>query len=85
MEIELVCRNCYARFAASPETPEEDVIQRMTDEGPWYALAAGHCFRDMIHTTLRRRGRIVCPECGVLVRVRIVGVAGAMEFPALHG
>jgi hypothetical protein len=84
MKIELVCRNCYARFAASPETPAEDIVQRMTDEGPWYTLGAGDCFRDMIHTALEQRGRIACPECGALVRVRFMGVAGAIEFPALH-
>jgi DNA-directed RNA polymerase subunit RPC12/RpoP len=84
MEIELVCHTCHARFTAAAETPQEEIIQRMTDEGPWYALAAGGCFRDMIHTALEHRGRIVCPECGALVRVRIVAVAEAIEFLALH-
>jgi hypothetical protein len=69
MKIELYCRACHARFTAPPETPEEDVIQRMTEEGPWFALAAGDCFRDMIHTALRRRGGIACPECGALVHI----------------
>jgi hypothetical protein len=69
MKIELVCRVCQAHFTASPETPEEDVIQRMTEEGPWFALAGGACFRDMIHTALGRRGGIACPECGALIHV----------------
>ena len=69
MEIELVCRKCRACFTAPPETPEDDIVQRMTDDGPWYALAAGACFRDMIHTALRRRGGIACPECGAWVRI----------------
>jgi hypothetical protein len=81
MEIELFCRNCHACFTAPPESPQDDIIQRMTDEGPWYALGAGDCFRDMIHTALERRGRIACPECGALVRVRIVE---EVESPALQ-
>jgi uncharacterized Zn-finger protein len=84
MEMELSCPSCGCRFSAAAETSAEDIVRRMTEEGPWYALAAGGCFRDMIHTALEHRGRIVCPECGALVRVRIVGVAGAIEFPALH-
>ena len=77
MEIELVCRDCHACFTAPPETPQEDIIQRMIDEGPWYALGAGACFGDMIHTALERRGRIACPECGALVRVRVVEASEA--------
>ncbi|HWG42258.1 MAG TPA: hypothetical protein VN688_05680 [Gemmataceae bacterium] len=84
MEMELICPDCNCSFSAAGETTEEDIVRRMTDEDPWYALGAGDCFHDMIHTALEHRGRIVCPECGALVRVRIVGVAGAVEFPALH-
>jgi lipid-binding SYLF domain-containing protein len=72
MEMELICPDCNGRFSASAETTEEDIVQQMTEEGPWYALAAGNCFRDMIHTALRRRGGIACPECGALVRVQAV-------------
>lgn len=79
MEIELVCCDCHARFTAASQTPQEDIVQRMIDEGPWYALGAGDCFGDMIHTALLRRGRITCPECGALVRVRILEHA---ESPA---
>lgn len=39
----------------------------------------------MIHSALEHRGRIVCPECGALVRVRIMSISGAIELPALHG
>jgi len=85
MEMELICPECDCRLSALAETTEEDIVRRMTDEGPWYALAAGGCFREMIHTALEHRGRIVCPECGALARVRIVGVSGAIELPALHG
>lgn len=85
MEMELICPNCNCRLSAPAETSEEDILRRMTDEGPWYALGAGDCFRNMIHTALEHRGRIVCPECRALVRVRIMGIAGAIEFPALYG
>jgi len=77
VEMELICPDCNCRFSAPAETTEEDIVQRMTEEGPWYALAAGNCFRDMIGTALRRRGRIACPDCGALVRVRIAGIARA--------
>lgn len=65
MEMELLCPDCNCRFSASAETTAEDIVRRMIDEGPWYALGAGACFGDMIHTALEHRGRIVCPECGV--------------------
>ena len=56
--------DCDGRFAAPAETPGEDIVRRMTDEGPWLALGDGDCFRNMIRTAFLRRGRISCPECG---------------------
>jgi hypothetical protein len=41
----------------------------MTDDGPWFALAPGRTFEDMIFAALARRGRILCPECGTAVAV----------------
>jgi hypothetical protein len=69
MEMELVCRDCSIRFAAPADTPEEEVVQRMTDEGPWCALGEGDCFRTMVETALERRGRIRCPDCGGTMRL----------------
>jgi hypothetical protein len=63
LEIELFCPDCESRFAASARTPHEEIVERMTDEGPWYALGEGEFFQDMIHTALSRRGWIACPAC----------------------
>jgi len=63
MQIELSCPNCFCHFAAEPETPAAEVIDRMTEEGPWYALGDGETFEDMIFTALMCRGAIRCPEC----------------------
>src|SRR5437868_3669524 len=41
MQIELCCRNCFCRFAAPPETGNEEVFDRMFDNGPAYALGDG--------------------------------------------
>ena len=38
-------------------------FDRMTEEGPWYALGDGETFEDMIFTALMCRGAIHCPEC----------------------
>jgi hypothetical protein len=63
MQIELYCPECSCRFAAPPETAADEIIERMTDEGPWYALGDGETFEDMIFAALTSRGAIRCPEC----------------------
>jgi hypothetical protein len=67
MEIELQCPCCPCRFAAASETPAEIILDRMTEDGPWFALGAGDTFDDMIGAALNRRGRIRCPDCGEAV------------------
>jgi hypothetical protein len=69
MQVELYCPHCSCRFAASPETPAADVLDRMTEEGPWYALGDGETFEDMIFATLVEQGAINCPDCGDPVTV----------------
>jgi hypothetical protein len=69
MQIELHCPNCFYRFCAEPETPAEDVFDRMSEEGPWQALGDGETFEDMIFSTLTATGAIQCPECGEPVSV----------------
>jgi hypothetical protein len=64
MQIELHCEHCFCRFAASPDAPAEEVLERMTEEGPWYALGDGETFEDMIFGALTSRGVIQCPDCG---------------------
>jgi hypothetical protein len=69
MQVELFCTHCACRFAAAPETPAAEVLDRMADEGPWYALGDGETFEDMIFTTLLAHGDIRCSECGELASV----------------
>jgi hypothetical protein len=35
----------------------------MTEEAPWFALAEGETFQDMVQAALASRGKILCPEC----------------------
>jgi hypothetical protein len=70
MQIELHCTQCSCSFAAAPETPMADVMERMKDEGPWFALANGDTFEDMVWAALLSRGAIYCPACGKPVSVR---------------
>ena len=41
MQIELYCQPCENRFVAPPETPALEVLERMIDDGPWFALGEG--------------------------------------------
>ena len=63
MQIELYCQVCCTRFVATPETPAQEVLDRMIDDGPWFGLAEGETFEDMIFAALTARGAIRCPEC----------------------
>jgi hypothetical protein len=69
MQIELHCPCCQCLFAAAPDAPAGEVLERMTDEGPWYALGDGATFEDMIFSALTASGSIHCPECGEPVSV----------------
>jgi hypothetical protein len=64
MQVELYCPHCSCRFAAAPETPAAEVLDRMASKGPWYALGDGETFEDMIFSTLFACGDIRCSECG---------------------
>ncbi len=43
--------------------PAQEVLERMTDDAPWFALAEGATFSEMVFAALDARGRILCPEC----------------------
>jgi hypothetical protein len=64
MQIELGCPGCPCRFSAPPETPADQVLDRMIDEGIWFTLAEGNTFEDMVIAALLRRGNIRCADCG---------------------
>jgi hypothetical protein len=63
MYVELSCPSCPCTFRAAPEEPAEEVIRRMTEVGPWFGLAPGDTFEDMVLGALTRRGLIHCPDC----------------------
>lgn len=69
MQVELLCPHCSCSFAASPDAPAAEVLDRMAEEGPWYALGDGETFEDMIFSTLFACGSIRCSECGEAVSV----------------
>jgi hypothetical protein len=69
MQVELRCPSCACHFGAAPETPYDEVLDRMTDEGPWFGLAEAPTFEDMIAATLAARGSIRCPDCSRAVAV----------------
>ena len=69
MQIELRCRRCGTYFSAAPDTPYDEVLDRMIDEGPWFGLAEGDTFEDMIFAALATRGVIRCSDCSRPVAV----------------
>ena len=64
MRVALCCSHCPCSFAAPPDTPAAEILDRMIEDGPWYALGDGETFEDMIFGALTSRGVIHCPECG---------------------
>ena len=64
MHIELHCTCCSCRFVAPAQASDDEIRERMWNDGPWYALGDGNTFEDMIFSTLAERGAICCPECG---------------------
>lgn len=69
MQVELYCPNCSSRFAAAPDAPALEILDRMMDEGPWYGLGDGETFEDMIFHALTVHGDIPCPWCDEAVCV----------------
>jgi hypothetical protein len=83
MQIELRCRRCACHFSAPPETPYGEVLDRMIDEGPWFGLAEGETFEDMIFAALTTRGVIRCPDCSGAVAVSEQSLARRGREPFL--
>jgi hypothetical protein len=63
MQIHLYCPRCLCHFTAPADTPAAEVLGQMNDDAPWFALAEGKTFEEMVFTALSARGRILCPEC----------------------
>ena len=64
MQVELYCPHCHCQFAASPDTPAAEVLDRMAEGGPWYALGDGETFEDSVAAALADHGADRCPDCG---------------------
>ena len=69
MQIELCCPQCGCRFSAAPQTPAAEVLDRMAEDGPWYALGDGETYEDMIFAALFACGNIRCGHCGAAANV----------------
>jgi hypothetical protein len=78
VEIHLHCPRCGSHFSAPADAPASVVLDRMTDEAPWFALAEGETFRDMVCAALAARGKILCPDC----RGKVLVGEQAPERPA---
>ena len=63
MDIHLFCPHCRCHFSAEADTPANEILDRMTDDAPWFALAEGETYEDMVFAALASRGRILCPDC----------------------
>jgi hypothetical protein len=82
MQIELSCPSCPCRFVAASEAKLEQIVERMIEDGTWYALAEGNSFEHMIRVALEKRGAIHCPECGAVVEVRESDVQDLLPIEA---
>src|SRR5690349_4620967 len=76
VQIHLRCPRCPCHFSAPAETAAAEVLERMTDDAPWFALAEGDTFEEMVFAALQRRGRILCPECRESVLAGSEALAG---------
>jgi hypothetical protein len=82
--MELRCPRCPFRFIAAADTPVDEVLDRMTEEGPWIALGRGDTFEAMVFAALTARGWIGCPDCGGAAAVR-EGETELLHEPELAG
>lgn len=73
MNIELNCLDCRSHFSAAADTPADEILERMIDEGPWYALAEGETFEEMVRAALAVRGKILCPDCSKTLSIGAKG------------
>jgi hypothetical protein len=69
MQIELQCTRCPFHFDAPADADADEILDRMTEEGPWIALGRGDTFEAMVFAALTARGWIGCPDCGRAVSV----------------
>ncbi len=69
MIINLRCPYCPCQFSAPAQMSAAEVLDRMAEDAPWFALAEGETFAEMLHSALARRGKLLCPGCREEVEV----------------
>ncbi len=69
MQIELSCPNCFHHFTAPAQAGDEEALQHLVSDGPFYALGDGETFEDMIYAALAGRPQVRCPRCGQATQV----------------
>ena len=77
MQIHLRCPRCPCRFSADADTPVSRILEQMTEDAPWFTLAEGESFEDMVFVALGKRRSILCPQCRGTV---LVGGESLDEF-----
>ncbi len=70
MQVELFCPCCQLHFSTPLDAPGVDVLDQLTEEGPWLALGDGQTYEDAIAATLSDLGLDECPRCGAAGRVK---------------
>ncbi len=69
MRIELRCSRCSCHIPVPADVPFGRVLERLAEEGPWYALGDGETWEDRIYSCLPAAGEVRCPHCGATVEV----------------
>jgi hypothetical protein len=75
MDIRLNCTRCACHFRAPWYTPADQVLDRM-DAAPWFRMAAGDTFEELVATAVATGERIRCPQCRADARVTGAGLVG---------
>jgi hypothetical protein len=84
MHMELRCPGCPCRFGAAPDTSADEVLDLMIAEGPWFALAEGETFEEMVFAALGARGKIRCPDCGRAVSIEEKSLGRLADLSLAH-
>ncbi len=64
MQLEFQCCRCAYHSTVYQNPRTSQIWDRLTEEGPWYALGDGQTLEDRISATLTADDETRCPECG---------------------
>ena len=87
MQVELHCPHCSHTFMPSSDTPAAEALDRMSDEGPWFALGDGETFEDRIFAALDVEGFLAVDAADgrVAGRVNDGRLAGHVDLDVVAG